>query len=187
MNMQTYPTPLLDELRALIAGADKPITMIALPRWAALHAARQRARETDGKIIQAYADALRYIPNKRQNNGSCVLWLPIADHVNGGVHLFFNPGYEAGLLTAFSYRTPILWPRKWSEKHEDAFGGPLMAWRSDQHLWWNNPPVAEVETRRMAAECVRLSRKSPAYINPSPFLLEVIMRHEQGLTQEEPV
>ena len=171
---------LISEIRALVADAAKPITLIAVPRWAALYLGRERAAELDTKLVQAHADALRHIPGKRQNNGACVMWLPVADHPFGGCFIFAHPAYEAGLLIAYSYREPILFPRRFSEQLREGIGGPLIPWRSDQDRWFNNPLVAEREMRNLTQECIRATRKNPLYIHPSPFLVQVINDHAQS-------
>ena len=168
---------LLAEIRALVANSDKPITLIAVPRWAALYLGRERAAELDTKLVQAHADSLRYVPNKKQNSGACVMWLPVAEHPFGGCFIFAHPGYEAGLLIAYSYRTPILFPRSFSEQLRHGIGGPLIPWRSDQDRWINNPAVAEREMRVLTQECIRTTRKTPVYVHPSPFLVQVINEH----------
>lgn len=180
---------LLTEIRELVAQSNKPIILIAVPRWAALHLARERGKELGMKLNQAYADALRYIPAKKNNRGSCVLWLPMEDHPHGGLFILANPGYEAALLIAFSYRSPLLYPetgRTFTEKLEpEGFGGPLLPWRSDQDRWFNIPAIAERETRRLAHEAEKTTRRQPAYVNPSPYLLEVIQKSAQSMAGEE--
>ena len=171
---------LLSEIRALVANAAKPITLIAVPRWAALYLGRERAAELDTKLVQAHADALRHLPGKRQNNGACVMWLPDAEHPFGGCFIFAHPAYEAGLLIAYSYRTPILFPRRFSEQLREGISGPLIPWRSDQDRWFNNPLVAEHEMRNLTRECIRTTRKNPVYVHPSPFLVQVINDHAQS-------
>lgn len=175
---------LISEIRTLVADAAKPITLIAVPRWAALYLGRERAAELETKLVQAHADSLRYIPNKKQNSGECVMWLPVAGHPFGGCFIFAHPGYEAGLLIAYSYRTPILFPRRFGEQLRHGIGGPLIPWRSDQDRWFNNPPVAEREMRRLAQQCRRATRKNPLYVHPSPFLIQVINDHEQDTAEE---
>jgi len=176
---------LLSEIRALVANAAKPIIMISVPRWAALYLGRERAAELGTKLVQAHADALRYIPNKKQNSGACVMWLPDAEHPFGGCFIFAHPSYEAGLLIAYSYRTPILFPRKFTEQLREGIGGPLIPWRSDQDRWFNNPLVAEREMRHLTQECIRTTRKMPLYVHPSPFLVQVINDHAQSGAVEE--
>lgn len=178
---------LLAEIRSLVSNADKPITLIAVPRWAALYLGRERAAELETKLVQAQADSLRYVPNKKQNSGACVLWLPVADHPFGGCFIFAHPGYEAGLLIAYSYRTPILFPRKFTEQLREGIGGPLIPWRSDQDRWFNNPPVAEREMRNLTQECIRTTRKTPVYVHPSPFLVQVINDHAEPGAAEESI
>jgi hypothetical protein len=178
---------LLSEIRALVANAAKPITLIAVPRWAALYLGRERAAELGTKLVQAHADALRHIPGKRQNNGACIMWLPDEKHPFGGCFIFAHAAYEAGLLIAYSYRTPILFPRTFTEQLHANIGGPLIPWRSDQNHWFNNPPVAEKEMRNLTQECIRTTRKTPVYVHPSPFLVQVINDHAQPGVADEAV
>lgn len=174
-------SPLLSEIRTLVASSDKPIVMIAVPRWAALHLGRERAKELGTQLIQGHADSLRYTPGKKQNNGCCVMWLPIEGHPFGGVFILANVSYEAGLLIAWTDRHSLLWPREFVENI-----GPLIAWRTDQERWYNNPPVAERETALLTRAAVKLTRKTPLFVHPSPYLVEVINAHSQSPQEETP-
>ena len=172
---------LISEIRALVSNAAKPITLIAVPRWAAIYLGRERAAELGTKLVQAHADALRHIPGKRQNNGACIMWLPVADHPFGGCFIFAHPSFEAGLLIAYAYREPLLHPHKFKENTRF---GPLVPWSADEDYWFNNPSIAERMMGELAKEAAIATRKTPSYVHPSPFLIQVINDHEQDTAEE---
>lgn len=184
---QTNTSPLLNEIRALVADSPKPIIMIAVPRWAALHLGRERAKELGTKLTAGHADSLRYNPDKPNNNGSCLLWLPIDAHPHGGCFILANTAYEAGLLIAFTDQHSLLWPRTFIENRKPArFGGPLIPWRSDQHIWVNNHLDSEIQSGRLTRAAVAITRKTPLFVHPSPYLVQIITAESQPAGEESP-
>ena len=174
-------TTLLSEIRALVSNADKPITLIAVPRWAALHLGRERAAELGTRLVQAHADSLRYNESKPLAEQSCVMWLPDAAHPFGGCFILAHPSFEAGLLIAYAYREPLLHPHKFKENLRF---GPLVPWSANKDYWFKNPSIAERMMGELAKEAAIATRKTPSYVHPSPFLIQVINDHVQDTAEE---
>lgn len=149
----------------------KPIVLVGLPRWAALRLGRARAKELGMSLNQAHAESLRDDPKKRVPHA--VLWLPCDGHANGGLFVFCHRSFEAGLLMGWSDYRPIGWPRSFSE-----FPAPLCPWRSDQERWQNNESVAKREYNSLLRAISKLTRKQPAFVQPSAPLLAIIQASE---------
>lgn len=150
----------------------KPIVLIGLPRWAALRLGRARAKELGKTLNQAHAESLRDDPRKQAPHA--ILWLPCDGHPNGGLFLFCHRGYEAGLLMGWRNYRPIGFPRAFSE-----FPDPLCPWRSDQERWIKNDTVARKEYNALLREVSKLTRTTPAFVQPCDPLLAIIQHSTQ--------
>lgn len=152
----------------------QPIVLFGLPRWCALRLGRARAQELGKTLKLAHAEALREDVKREQPH--CLLWLPIDGHRHGGVILFCHRGYGAGVLVGWRYRTPIGWPRSYTE-----FPDALCLWRTDQERWIANEDEVRANMDALLQEIAKTTRKTPACVLPSPALLAII----QGSAEQE--
>lgn len=159
----------------------KPITLVGAPRWAALWLGRARAKELGKPLNQAHADSLR--EDVKRQTPHAILWLPCDGHPHGGLFVFCHRGYEAGVLVGWRNYRPVGFPRSFSE-----FPEPLCPWRSDQEHWINLPSVAAKEYNRLLREISKLTRTTPAFVQPCDPLLAIIQEAAAKVAEmEEPV
>jgi len=157
----------------------KPITLVGLPRWAALWLGRARAKELGKPLNQAHAESLREDANRQTPHA--ILWLPCDGHPNGGLFVFCHRGYEAGVLIGWRNYRPIGFPRTFSE-YPDA----LCPWRSDQVRWIKNETVARKEYNGLLREISKLTRTQPAFVQPCEPLMAIIQNATQEAAKMEP-
>jgi hypothetical protein len=164
MNPDTTGPDLLNQLReAAMRPRDVPIVLFGLPRWSALRLSRARAAELGTKLVQAHAESLRY---KENGNLAIVLWLPVPEHANGGVHILCHAGFEAGVVIGWADRHPLHWPRTFTE-----YPAALLPWSSEVR---NGMDMVFV-TQRLQRDAIKLTRRGPAQVEPSPALMQVII------------
>lgn len=153
----------------------KPIVLVGLPRWAALRLGRARAKELGKPLNQAHAEWLRDMP---QHPPERVLWLPCDGHANGGLFLFCHRSYGAGVLIGWRDYRPIGWnftPARTFSEYPDA----LCPWRSDQERWLHLQSVAKQEHNRLLRAVSKLTRTTPAFVQPCDSLLAIIQHSTQ--------
>jgi hypothetical protein len=166
MSLDTTGPDLLKQLRdAALVPRDVPIVLFGLPRWSALALSRARAAELGTKLIQAHSESLRY---KENGNLAIVLWLPLSDHPNKGVHLLCHAGFEAGVVIGWADRHPLQWPRTFTESP-----AALLAWSSESRPGCDLANIS----KRLQNEACKLTRRGPAIVEPSPAIMQVIMQH----------
>ena len=156
----------------------KPITLVGVPRWAALWLGRARAKELGKPLNKAHAEWLRDLPEHPDER---ILWLPCDGHPNGGLFIFCHRGYQAGVLIGWSNYRPIGFARTFSE-----FPDPLCPWRSDQARWINIEPVRVKECRKLEREIFTLTRTTPAFVQPCDPLLAIIQEAAAKVAEVEP-
>jgi hypothetical protein len=165
---------LLDELRGLAGGCVigiAPVTLMAVPRWAALALARAAAAERGERLREGHADALRQVTKAGRPNGpQIVLWLPVSDHPAGGCFVCCHAAYEAAIVHAWRQPHAPMWPRSFTE----ALGVPLAPWRSDQDAWRDNPATVQKNMLELLKDIARHSRRPLAHMMPSEALSEII-------------
>ena len=163
---------LLAEIRQLLSEPHAlPIVLIALPRWAALTAARERAAEQETRLPEPYADTLR--DSDKDKVFGRMLWLDVPEHPNGGVHILFHRQFQAGIITGWRYRHGLLWPRSFREG-----SAPLLPMRSDQQFWGQNPTLVQLHLGKLNQAAYKLARKRPDAMIPSPTLVAMIQKSQ---------
>lgn len=169
MPTDTSGPDLLKELReAAAVPREHPLILFGLPRWCALALSRARAAELGTRLVQGHADSVR----ERENGNDCiVLWLPIEDHPNEGIHILCHIGYQAALVMGWASREPLLYPRTFTE-----YPAALLPWRSDYVLMQHDQSIIVTATLDLADAAKKATHRQPTIMQPSPALMAMILK-----------